>query len=159
MLFISFLFPVILSFPTIDNDILTPDLEELIRTGPLKNVDVLIGVTADEALYFAEEHIFNHYLPRQYRTNPTLTTTQRPTTTMNAASFNHTQSPIKKSTEPEQPRGFLYFRKNRYIKNYLKTNYPDHLCYYQEIQRRYMPSITNQHNLTETARLYTSLVR
>ena len=141
-------------FPIIDNDILSNDLEELIRTGPLVNVDVLIGVTADEALYFAEEHIFNHYLPGKYRTTPTLTTTQRPSTTKVTPPTS-----TKKSIELEPPRGFSYFRKNNYIKNYLKTNYPHHLCYYQEIQRRYMPSIHHQHNLTETARLYTNLVR
>ncbi len=146
-------------FPIIDNDILTNDLEELIRTGPLVNVDVLIGVTADEALYFAEEHIFNYYLPKQYRTNPTLTTTQRPVTIKTNES-NLTQNLInKKSIENEQPRGFRYFKKTRYIKNYLKTNYPEHLCYYEEIKRRYMPSVKHQHNLTETARLYTNLVR
>ncbi|CAF0985298.1 unnamed protein product [Adineta steineri] len=144
-------------FPTIDNDILTNDLEELIRKGPLKNVDILIGVTADEALYFAEEHIFNHYLPRQYRTHQSLTTTQRPST-IKPNDFNTTQSPIKKITETEQPRGFSYFRKNQYIRNYLKTNYPNHLCYYESIQARYMPSVNDQHNLTETARLYTNLV-
>ncbi len=137
---------------------MTSDLEELIRTGPLVNVDILIGVTADEALYFAEEHIFNHYLPRQYRTNPSLTTTQ-PTATMKNNAFVSTQSPIKNSTETEQPRGFSYFRKNDYIRNYLKTNYPDHLCFYEQIQARYMPSINHQHNLTQTARLYTNLVR
>jgi hypothetical protein len=133
-------------------------LEELIRTGPLRNVDILIGVTADEALYFAEEHIFNHYLPRKYRTNPMLTTTQRPLTIKNNG-LNSTPNPIKKSIENEQPRGFDYFRKNNYIKNYLKTNYPDHLCYYEEIQRRFVPNANDQHNFTETARLYTNLVR
>jgi len=66
---------------------------------------------------------------------------------------------IKKTIENEQPRGFSYFRKNNYIKNYLKINYPDHLCYYEEIERRYMPSTNHQHNLTETARLYTNVVR
>ena len=140
-------------FPIIDHDILPDDLEELIRTGPLVNVDVLIGVTADEALYFAEEHIFNHYLPGKYRTAPILTTTPRP------VPINSTLNPIKKPTESELPRGFSYFRKNNYIRNYLKTNYPDHLCYYEAIQRRYMPSTHQQHNLTETARLYTNLVR
>jgi len=149
----------LIRFPIIDNDILTNDLDELIRTGPLVNVDVLIGVTADEALYFAEEHIFNHYLPGKYRTNPTLTTTPRPVAIKNNE-LNVTQNSVnKKSIENEQPRGFRYFRKNRYIKNYLKTNYPEHLCYYEEIQRRYMPIAKHQHNLTETARLYTNLVR
>ncbi len=109
-------------------------------------------------MYFAEEHIFNHYLPGKYRTAPTLTTTQRPSTIKNH-DFNSTPNPIKKSIETELPRGFWYFRKNNYIRNYLKTNYPDHLCYYEEIQRRYMPSTHHQHNLTETARLYTNLVR
>jgi len=73
--------------------------------------------------------------------------------------FVSTQSPIKNSTETEQPRGFSYFRKNDYIRNYLKTNYPDRLCFYEQIQARYMPSINHQHNLTQTARLYTNLVR
>lgn len=145
-------------FPIIDNDILTNDLEELIRTGPLVNVDILIGVTADEALYFAEEHIFNHYLPGKYRTNPSLTTTQ-PSATIKTNGTSSTQNSAEKITEPEQPRGFSYFRKNSYIKNYLQTNYPDHLCYYEEIQRRYMPSTKHQHNLTQTAHLYTNLVR
>ncbi len=130
----------------------------MIRTGPLKSVDVLIGVTADEALYFAEEHIFNHYLPKEYRTNPSLTTTQRPST-IKTNEINSTQSPIKKSIENEQPRGFKYFRKNKYIKNYLKTNYPDHLCFFDNIHKRYMPGSKHRHNLTETARLYTNLVR
>ncbi|CAF2143883.1 unnamed protein product [Rotaria magnacalcarata] len=144
-------------FPIIDNDILPNDLEDLIRTGPLVNIDVLIGVTADEALYFAEEHIFNHYLPKQYRTSSSLTTTQASSTTK--LNESHTeQNLITKSIENEQPRGFSYFRKNRYIKNYLKTNYPNHLCYYEEIQRRYMPSSKHQQNVTETARLYTNLV-
>jgi hypothetical protein len=66
---------------------------------------------------------------------------------------------MRKSIETEQPRGFQYFKKNRYIKNYLNTNYPDHLCYYEDIQKRYMPSINHRNNLTETARLYTNLVR
>ncbi|CAF2500161.1 unnamed protein product [Rotaria sp. Silwood2] len=144
-------------FPIIDNDILTNDLEELIRTGPLVNIDLLVGVTADEALYFAEEHIFNHYLPRQYRTSPSLTTTPRPSTTK-SNEINIVQNRTEKSIETEHPRGFSYFRKNNYIKNYLKTNYPDHLCYYEEIQARYMPSNKHQHNLTETAHLYTDLV-
>ncbi|CAF0801892.1 unnamed protein product [Rotaria sp. Silwood1] len=144
-------------FPIIDNDILSNNLEELIRTGPLVNVDLLVGVTADEALYFAEEHIFNHYLPRKYRTSPSLTTTQRPSTTK-TNEINIVQNRTEKSIENEHPRGFSYFRKNNYIKNYLKTNYPDHLCYYEEIQARYMPSSKHQHNLTETARLYTNLV-
>ena len=146
-------------FPIIDNDILTNDLEELIRTGPLTKVDVLIGVTADEALYFAEEHIFNHYLPRKYRTNPMLVTTTQRSSITNSNDFTSTTNPIKRSLDTDPPRGFSYFRKNNYIKNYLKTNYPDHVCYYEEIQRRYMPSSNHQHNLTETARLYTSLVR
>lgn len=133
-------------------------MEELIRTGPLVNVDVLIGVTADEALYFAEEHIFNHYLPGKYRTNPSLTTTQRPSTVKPNDTDTH-QSQTEKSFEHEHPRGFSYFRKNNYVKNYLKTNYPEHLCYYEEIERRYMPSSKHQHNLTQTARLYTNLVR
>ena len=130
----------------------------MIRTGPLKSVDVLIGVTADEALYFAEEHIFNHYLPKEYRTSPSLTTTQRPST-IKPNEINSTQNPIKKSIENDQPRGFKYFRQNKYIKNYLKTNYPDHLCFFENIQKRFMPSSKHQHNLTETARLYTNLVR
>src|SRR5690349_2291459 len=101
-------------FPIIDNDILTNDLEELIRTGPLINVDILIGVTADEALYFAEEHIFNHYLPRKYRTNPILTTTTQRSLTTKINEFNSTQNLIKKSIENDQPKGFSYFRKNNY---------------------------------------------
>lgn len=146
-------------FPIIDNDILPKDLEGLIRMGPLGNVDILIGVTADEALYFAEEHIFNHYLPRKDRTTPTLTTTQRPTTKSSELTSSIQNLVTKKSIENDPPRGFSYFRKNNYIKNYLKTNYPEHLCYYEEIQRRYMPTFKHQHNLTETARLYTNLVR
>lgn len=139
-------------------------MEELIRKGPLRNVDILIGVTADEALYFAEEHIFNHYLPRKYRTSQSLTTTQRTstattTTTTTTEGPAPTATPIRRTTETEPPRGFSYFRKNNYIKNYLKTNYPDRLCYYDNIQARYMPRIDDQHNLTETARLYTNLVR
>ncbi|CAF1539425.1 unnamed protein product [Adineta ricciae] len=144
-------------FPIIDNDILPNDLEGLIRKGPLRNVDILIGVTADEALYFAEEHIFNHYLPRKYRTTTSLTTTQRPST-LKSNGFATTTNTMKKATETEQPQGFSYFLKNNYIKNYLKTNYPDHLCYYENIQARFMPHIDYQNNLNETARLYTNLV-
>ena len=104
----------------------------------MRNVDILIGVTADESLYFAEEHIFHHYLPRKYRINPS--TTQRSLTT-------------------KQPLGYSYFKKNKYIKNYLQTNYPHLLCFYEEIQARYMPSTIQQENITEITHLYTNLVR
>ena len=120
---------------------------------------MLIGVTADEALYFAEEHIFNHYLPPKYRTSPTLTTTPRPPPAKVNELNNVADNLPRKSIEQEHPRGFNYFRKNKYIKNYLRTNYPEHLCYYEEIKARYMPNDRHQHNLTETARLYTNLVR
>jgi phage-related protein len=112
----------------------------------LRNVDILMGVTADESLYFAEEHIFHHYVPRKYRTNPS--TTQRSLTTKN-----------KQLTSIEQPLGFSYFKKNKYIKKYLQTNYPHLLCFYDEIQARYMPSTIQQDNITEIAHLYTNLVR
>ena len=145
---------MIFRFPIIDNDILSNNLEDLIRQGPLKNVDILIGVTADEALYFAEEHIFNYYAPKQHRTNPPLTTTTtRPTT---VSSLDGMQ---RRSLESDPPRGFSYFRKTNYIKNYLKINYPDYLCYYEDIRTRYIPNRDQQQNLTETARLYTNLVR
>jgi carboxylesterase type B len=109
----------------------------MIRTGPLINVDMLIGVTADESLYFAEEHMFNHYLPKKYRS--------RSLTKINST----------KLIEQDKSHGFFYFKKNKYIKNYLQTNYPNHLCFYDEIQARYMP---NQHNLTEIAQRYTNLI-
>ncbi len=135
-------------FPVIDNDILTDNLEEMIRTGPLVNVDLLIGVTADESLYFAEEHIVNHYLPKKYRKNPLSTIEKR-----------STKSPIIKSIESNQPRGFSYFKKTNYIKNYLQTNYPNQICFYDEIQARYIPDINQENNLTEIAHRYTNLVR
>jgi len=50
---------------------------------------------------------------------------------------------------------FFILKKNKYIKSYLQTNYPNHLCFYDEIQARYMP---NQHNLTEIAQRYTNLI-
>jgi hypothetical protein len=128
----------------IDNDILSNNLEQMIRTGPLTNVDLLIGVTADESLYFAEEHIFNYYLPKKYRQNPLLKANSR--------------SSIK-SIEHDQSHGFSFFKKNKYIKNYLQTNYPNYLCFYDEIQARYMPDLEHQHNLTEIARRYTNLIR
>jgi len=128
-------------FPVIDNDILTNDLKELIYTAPLVNTDILIGVTADESLYVAEEHMFHHYLPRKYRTNPSMNST------------------TVKSTEYEQSHGFSYFKKNKYIKNYLQTNHPSYLCFYEEIQARYMPRPIHQDNVTEIAHLYTNLVR
>ena len=149
-------------FPIIDNDLFSSDLNAMIREGPLRNVDLLVGVTADEALYFAEEHIFNHYLPRKYRTSPSLTTTPRPTTSKPIEPTT-TTTPVDYSArrsidQDPPPRGFSYFRKNNYIKNYLQTNYPDRLCYFEEIRQRYMPELDHQHNLTETARLYTNLV-
>jgi len=146
---------LIIRFPVIDNDILTNNLEQLIRTGPLINVDILIGATADESLYFAEEHIFNHYLPNKYRTNPLSITNSR----LSNRQITSTKSSPIKSIEYEQPRGFSYFKKNKYIKNYLQTNYPNYLCFYDEIQARYMPDINHQHNLTEVAYHYTNLVR
>jgi hypothetical protein len=125
----------------IDNDILNPNLEQMIRTGPLTNIDLLIGVTADESLYFAEEHIFNYYLPKKYR---------QPKTNSRSST---------KSIEYEQSNGFSFFKKNKYIKNYLQTNYPNYLCFYDEIQARYMPDLKHQHNLTDIARRYTNLIR
>ena len=145
-------------FPIIDNDILPNDLEGLIREGPLRNVDILIGVTADEALYFAEEHIFNYYLPKKDSKTTFSTTTQRPSV-VKSNGFATTTNTMKKATGTEQLQGFSYFLKNNYIENYLKTNYPDHLCYYENVQARFMPHIDYQNNLNETARLYTNLVR
>ncbi|CAF1027669.1 unnamed protein product [Rotaria sordida] len=144
-------------FPVIDNNILTDNIEQLIRSGPLVNVDILIGATADESLYFAQEHIFHHYLPKKYRTIAYLTTNSR-SSTLNNSQNNSTNSSSDKPIEPEQPRGFFYFKKNKYIKNYLQTNYPNHLCFYEEIQARYMPQTIHQHNVTEIADLYTNLV-
>jgi hypothetical protein len=134
----------LIRFPVIDNDIILDNLEKQIRSGPLVNVDMLIGVTADEALYFAGDHILHHYLPKKYRTNPPSRRTSQSWT---------------KSPEHEQPRGFSYFKKNKYIRNYLKSNYPDHLCYYEDIQERYMPKTIDEHNATEIAQLYTNLLR
>ncbi|CAF4968960.1 unnamed protein product, partial [Rotaria socialis] len=144
-------------FPVIDNDILTDNLEDLIRTGPLTNVDILIGATADESLYFAEDHIFHHYLPQKYRTMAYLTLNSR-TATTNSNQTPSSKSSDTKPTEYEEPIGFSYFKKNPYIKNYLKSNYPDLLCYYDEIQARYMPAATYQNNVTVVAQLYTNLV-
>jgi hypothetical protein len=114
----------------------------VIRTGPLNNVDILIGVTADESLYFAEEHIVNHYLPKKYRTNS-----------------SNIQKNSRKSITFEQSHGFSYFKKNQYIKNYLQTNYPNYLCFYDEIHARYMPERNHENNLTDIAHRYTDLVR
>lgn len=122
------------------------NLEGQIRTGPLVNVDILIGVTADESLYFAEEHIFNHYLPNKYRTTFSITNNTRITST-------------KSSIEHEQLREFSYFKKNKYFKNYLQTNYPDHACFYEEIQARYMSKTNQQSNTAEIAHSYTNLLR
>jgi Carboxylesterase family len=133
-------------FPVIDNDILTDNLEELIRNEPLVNVDILIGVTADESLYFADEHLFNHYLPKKYRRNSSSIKMTTQINSSNIISF-------------EQTRGFSYFKKNKYIKNYLQTNYPKHFCFYDEIQARYMPEKIHQHNLTSIAQHYTDLIR
>ncbi|CAF2120363.1 unnamed protein product [Rotaria magnacalcarata] len=144
-------------YPVIDDDILTDNLEDLIRTGPLTNVDILIGATDDESLYFAEDHIFHHYLPKKYRTMAYLILNSRTSTTNN----NQTHSSKSSDTEPaeyEEPLGFSYFKKNPYIKNYLKSNYPNLLCYYDEIQARYMPAAMYQNNVTVVAHLYTNLV-
>lgn len=123
----------------------------MIRTGPLSNVDILIGVTADESLYFAEEHMINHYLPKKYRTNSLSQTTLRTLTIPKPS--------IRKSIEQDQPRGVSYFKKNQYIKKYLEANYPQYLCFYKEIKSRYMPDKNQQNNLTEIAHRYTDLVR
>ena len=100
-----------------------------------------MGVTSYEAIYFAEKHIFHHYLPRKYRTN--------------------LSSIIKNSQiiQEEQSRGFSYFKKTKYIKNYLKTMYPDHSCHYEEIQEKYMPKTIQQHNITQITQLYSNLLR
>ncbi|CAF0722473.1 unnamed protein product [Didymodactylos carnosus] len=134
-------------FPIIDDDILESNLEQMILEEPFRNVDMLIGVTADESLYFAEEHIFHHYLPRKYRTTPTVATTTTP------LSLNAVKHQIDNE---QQPKGFSYFKKNKYIKKYLQTNYPDHLCFHDEIKARYMPKTTS--NISEIAGLYTNLV-
>ena len=54
-------------FPVIDNDLLTDNLVQSIRTGPLTRVDLLVGVTADESAAFAREHMREHYLPKRDR--------------------------------------------------------------------------------------------
>ncbi|CAF4540803.1 unnamed protein product, partial [Rotaria magnacalcarata] len=80
------------------------NLEDLIRTGPLTNVDILIGATDDESLYFAEDHIFHHYLPKKYRTMAYLILNSRTSTTNN----NQTHSSKSSDTEPaeyEEPLG------------------------------------------------------
>ncbi|CAF0737223.1 unnamed protein product [Didymodactylos carnosus] len=137
-------------FPIIDDDILESNLEQMIHDEPFRSVDMLIGVTADEALYFAEEHIFHHYLPRQYRSTPTPTSYSTITTSTSVTA-------MKGQMDNEvQPRGFMYFTKNKYIRKYLQTNYPHHLCFYEEIERRYMPKTKS--NLSEISHLYTSLV-
>lgn len=145
-------------FPVIDNDILTENLEELIRTGPLTNTDILIGATADESLYFAEDHIFQHYLPKKFRPIAYLGLDSTSSSTDDKQTST-SKSPHSKSDSDEEPHGFSYFKKNQYIKNYLKSNFPNHLCYYDEIQARYMPAAMHKNNVTEVAHYYTNLVR
>ena len=117
----------------IDNDILPNNLEQLIRSGPLVNIDILSGVTADESLYFAKEYLFHHYLPKKYRTVA--------------------------ADESKQPLEFSYSKKNDYMKSYLKKYYPRYLCFYKAIQARYTPLKVHQNNITEVTRLFTNLIR
>ncbi|CAF1671213.1 unnamed protein product, partial [Adineta ricciae] len=119
-------------FPVVDDDIIPFDLEHMIRTGHLKNIDVLIGVTADESLSIAEEHIFSPYLS---------TTSLRRTL-----------------TEQEQVHSLIHFRKHEYIKKFLQVNHPEYLCFYDEIRARYTPMKKDQHNVVETTHLYTDLI-
>ncbi|UJR31335.1 hypothetical protein I4U23_018832 [Adineta vaga] len=136
-------------FPVVDDDLIFHDFEYVIRTGSLRNIDILIGVTADESLSTAEEHIFYHYLPKN----------GRPTDLHSSISKNIRTSSTRRSlTVNEQAHGFSYFRKNNYIKKYLQTNHPEYLCFYDEIRTRYTPMKNHQHNVTETTRLYTDLV-
>lgn len=136
----------------IDNDILTSNLEEMIRSEPLVNVDLLIGVTADEALYFAEEHIFN-YLPEKHRSKPGSKLFSQ------SSSSSSKKSPPSMSFDGNQFDESKFFKKSEFIKTYLQTNYPTYLCFYDEIRARYMPDIDQQTNLTVIARQYTNLIR
>ena len=128
-------------FLVVDDDLVTNDLKQAIRTGPLRNVDILLGVTADESFHVAEEHIFHRYVPRKHRTNRSSTSTSR--------SF----------IDDERARGLSYFRNSNYVKKYLQTNYPEYLCFYEEIRARYTPASNQQGNISEIARLYGDLVR
>ncbi|CAF3651944.1 unnamed protein product [Adineta steineri] len=131
-------------FPVVDNDLVIDNFEQLIHTGSLVNTDILIGVTADESLYLAEEHIFYNYLPKQNRKNSSIVTNSR--------------SSAKSITEYEQIHGFSYFKKKKFIKNFLKKYHPEYLCFYEEIEAQYMPKIKRERSLTEIAHLYTNLV-
>lgn len=99
----------------------------------MKNIDILLGVTADESLSIAEEHIFSPYLS--------------------------TTSPRRSLTEQEQARSLVQFRKHEYIKKFLQANHPEYLCFYDEIRARYSPMKKDQHDVTQTTRLYTDLIR
>ena len=125
----------------IDNDLLTDNLVQSIRAGPLTRVDLLVGVTADESAAFAREHMRLHYLPKRYRANPS-----NATGTSNLVDY-------------EQWQGFAYFKKAAYIKNFLTTNFPELMCFYDEIRARYTPSTDRKRNASEIARLYIDLVR
>ena len=125
-------------YPVVDHEIVSDHLEELIRNGPLTNVDILIGTTADESLYFAEQYDIHHSDPS---TNDRADVSSLP------------------SVEPTTVPRYSYFQKTEYIRHYLKNYYPNHLCYYDEIQARYESKSTQEHNIMETSRLYTNLVR
>ena len=136
-------------FPVIDNDILTPNLEQMIRSEPFVNVDLLIGATADEALYFAEEHMFNYYLPNKDGS-------------ISGSKPSSRSSSSRKSPSSSASMSFddsIFSKKKEYIKTYLQTNHPNYICFYNEIQARYMPDLDQQKNLTTIARQYTTLIR
>ena len=133
----------------IDHDILSDNLEQMIRSEPFVKVDLLIGVTADEALYFAEEHIFNYYLPREYPSRKS----------SKASSRASSRKSLPTSFDDDRFDDTTFFKRNEYIKTYLQTNYPNYLCSYNEVQARYMPDIDHQTNLTAMARQYTNLMR
>lgn len=129
----------------IDHDILTDNLEQMIRSEPFVKIDLLIGVTADEALYFAEEHLFNYYLPREYSSR--------------RGSKATSKKSLPVSFDDDRFDGTSFFKHNEYIKTYLQTNYPNYQCSYNEIQARYMPDTDHQTNLTAMACQYTNLMR
>lgn len=95
-------------------------------------------MTADESLYFAEQYDLHHPHPSK-----------------NDRADGPAPLPVESTTLPR----YSYFQKTEYIRHYLKKYYPNHLCYYDEIEARYGSKSAQEHNVTETARLYTNLVR
>lgn len=116
----------------------------------MTNIDILIGVTADESVHFAKEHIFNHYIPKKYRSKYASWLPYRSTSKNTSISSSLTAT-IKEI--------YSHIQKSQYMKTYLQINYPNYLCFYDEIHERFFPDKSHQHNLTALVRSYTNLVR